>query len=87
MAYPEFPFPQHLPSFMPREEVNKYLEDYAMHFDLMKLIRLEHEVISVKPTYDVNNDDEPPTWEVVVKNVRNNTTHSNIFDAVVVCNG
>ena len=82
MAYPDSPFPKHLPSFMPTEEVGKYLEDYAQHFDLMKSIRLEHEVVSVKPTYD-----DDAEWEIVVKNVRNNTVHTRVFDAVVVCNG
>ena len=85
MAYPDFPFPKHLPSFISIEEVGKYLENYAEHFGLMKSIRLEHEVVSVKPTHD--DDGKQQTWEVVVKNLRNNTTDTSVFDAVVVCNG
>lgn len=86
MAYSDFPFPKHLPSFIQTEEVGKYLKDYAKHFDLEKYIQLDHEVVSVKPKYDVD-DKEQPIWEVVVKNVKNNIIHTNLFDAVVVANG
>ena len=85
MAYPDFPFPEHLTSFMPIKDVRKYLEDYAQHFDLMKYVKLEHEVVSVKPKYSDNG--EKQTWKVVVKNLRDNVIDTNVFDAVVVCNG
>jgi cation diffusion facilitator CzcD-associated flavoprotein CzcO len=84
MAYPDFPFPKHLPSFLSTEEVGKYLKDYADHFDLMKSIRVDHEVVSVQPMQD---NDGKQTWKVVVKNLRNDMIHTNVFDAVVVCNG
>mgnify|MGYP002803372342 FL=1 len=84
MAYPDFPFAKHLPSFISTEEVGNYLQDYADHFDLMKSIKVDHEVLSVKPMHE---EDGKQTWKIVVKNLRNETIHTSIFDAVVVCNG
>ena len=85
MAYPDFPFPKHLPSFVLTKDVGKYLEDYAQHFDLMKHIKLEHEVLSVKVKYA--DDRAKNVWQVAVKNLRNNVVDTNVFDAVVVCSG
>ena len=37
MAFPDFPFPSEWNSFLSHQQVLKYLEDYASHFDLKRL--------------------------------------------------
>lgn len=82
MAYPDLPFPQGLPSFVTHTDVMQYLRSYVEHFDLGKYINFSHQVLSVKP-----RNDKQGVWEVVVKDLTNNTIHEDVFDAVVVCNG
>jgi cation diffusion facilitator CzcD-associated flavoprotein CzcO len=81
MAYPDLPFPQDLPSFITNAEVQKYLETYTEHFNFKKYIKFNHQVLSIKPG---NKDKE---WDVIVKDLTNETTHKIVFDAIVVCNG
>ena len=40
MAYPGFPFPKHLPSFVVHKDVLQYLQDYAKHYDVEKFIKV-----------------------------------------------
>lgn len=40
MAFPDFPFPEGDESFLHHSEVQKYLEDYAQHFDLYPHIKV-----------------------------------------------
>ena len=85
MAFPEFPFPPNLPSFIGHELVLKYLEGYANQFGLRKFIKFQNEVISVKPC---ENEEGLVTWQVVTKDLRNSgAEQTEFFDAVVVCNG
>lgn len=41
MVFPDFPFPDNLPSFMAHTDVLKYFEEYAAHFDLYKYIQVK----------------------------------------------
>ena len=84
MAYPDLPFPQDLPSFITNADVNKYLETYTEHFNFRKNIKFNHQVLSIKP---VLGQEEKEKWDIVVKDLTNETIQKNIFDAVVVCNG
>lgn len=80
MEYPDFHYPEDTLSFPPQSEVLNYLHSYANHFDLKKLIKFSHLVVRVAPV-------EQEKWEIVVKNLPNNTFETNIFDAVLICNG
>ena len=40
MAFPDLPFPSHLPSFMHHTDVLQYLKDYTDKFDLRKYIQV-----------------------------------------------
>eukprot|EP00051_Salpingoeca_urceolata_P016770 m.224849 g.224849 ORF g.224849 m.224849 type:complete len:272 (-) comp18777_c0_seq10:662-1477(-) len=55
MAYPDVPFPSHLPSFLGHADVQRYLEDYAERFALRPLLRLRTKVTDVTPveTYEL----------------------------------
>nr|CAD2151523.1 unnamed protein product [Meloidogyne enterolobii] len=48
MAYSDFPPPPEWPNFMHHSYVQKYLEMYAKHFDLIKYIHFNTEVIEVR---------------------------------------
>ena len=84
MAYPDLPIPEHLPSFITNDDVKIYLEMYTEHFGLESYIKLNHQVLSVKPILE---NKEKITWNVVVKDLSSETIHKSVFDAVVVCNG
>ena len=85
MAFPDFPFPSEWPSFMSHQQVLKYLEDYASHFDLYKYIQFNSVVSSVCPL--MGEDCRKPQWKVVVTDADTKESRVLQFEAVVVCNG
>lgn len=80
MAYSDFPFPNGTKSYPLHTEFLKYLESYADHFDLKRHIKFHHNVIHVTPF-------ENGKWEIIVKDLANNTFETRIFDAVFIANG
>ncbi|PIK51740.1 putative flavin-containing monooxygenase FMO GS-OX-like 4-like [Apostichopus japonicus] len=87
MAFTDFPFRDTLPSFIGHADVLKYLEDYADHFKLLRHIKFWTVVESVTPIKKEESDREK--WIVKVKNVldKSRPVESDVFDAVIVCNG
>ncbi|XP_011209077.2 uncharacterized protein LOC105230162 [Bactrocera dorsalis] len=80
MGYPDYSYPSEIEqSFVPSAEVLKFLQSYAQHFDLSKYIKLQHEIIRVRPL------DEK--WEIYIRDIKNDTFIKEIFDFVFVCNG
>lgn len=67
------PFPQ-------RKDIWDYLNSYVNRFGVKKHIQFNHLVTNVTPI-------ENGKWKLVVKDLPNNKTESNIFDVVIVCNG
>lgn len=50
MGYPDYSYPSEIEqSFVPSAEVLKFLQSYAQHFDLSHYIKLQHEIIRVRP--------------------------------------
>lgn len=84
MAFPDFPFPDDIASFMTHSEVYRYLEDYTEHFSLRKLIHFNHRIEYVTPKIQ---DDNKKLWEVTVQDLISKKKMTSCFDAVVVCNG
>lgn len=80
MGYPEYAFPKKGQSFVSHDEVLAFFESYAREFKLRDVIRLCHQVIRVRPV-------EETRWEVLVKNLRENSYSLDVFDAIFVCNG
>lgn len=80
MSFPDFPFENTENSFITSPEVLEYFESYAEKFTLKPFIKLEHHVQLVRPLSD-------STWEISVKNLRDNKSETHIFDAVLVCSG
>lgn len=80
MEFNDYPYPNGTKSYPPQVDVLKYLHSYAEHFDIKKHIKLSHLVIRVLPI-------ENEKWEVIVKNLPNNTFETLIYDVVFVANG
>jgi len=40
MGYPDYPIPEKGKSYLPAREVLQFLNDYADHFDVRKLIKV-----------------------------------------------
>lgn len=80
MEFPGYHHPKNVSSYPTQAEMLEYLHSYADHFDLNKFIKLHHQVIHVQP---IEND----KWEVTVKDLKMNEFTTNVYDAVLVCNG
>lgn len=80
MSFPDFPYPLSEKSFLTSPEVLEYFQLYAKRFDLHQYIKLEHHVTLVRPLLD-------STWEISVRNTRENKNETHVFDAVLICSG
>lgn len=81
MGFPDFPFPgKNKYKTVPYSDVLSYYESYADHFDLKKHIKFSHNVIRVLPI-------ENEKWEIIVKDLVNNTFETTVYDAIFVANG
>lgn len=81
MEFPDFPFPdKDKVIFAHYSDVLSYYESYADHFDLKKHIKFSHNVIHVLPI-------ENEKWEIIVKDLVNNTFETVVYDAVFVASG
>lgn len=80
MEFPDHHYPEGTIPFPPQAEVLKYIHSYADRFNLKKYIKFSHLVVRVLPI-------ENGKWEIIVKNLPNNTFETRIYDAVFVANG
>ncbi|CAK8689456.1 unnamed protein product [Clavelina lepadiformis] len=87
MAFPEFPFPDSLPSFLHHTNVLGYLENYSHHFDLLKYIKFHNYVEEIKVIPNTENSDNFPRWEVKTFDWKQNQHESHVFDGIMICNG
>jgi thioredoxin reductase len=85
MGVADFPFDSQFAGskdsrrYCSHEEVYRYLEAYAKHFDILKHVQFSSRIESVMPAKD--------GWHVCVHEDDNNAILEKHFDAVVVCNG
>lgn len=80
MQYTDHVYAKNIVSFPYRKDIWNYLNSYALRFDVKKFTRFNHLVTSVIPIEDNK-------WKVVAKDLPNNKFESDVFDAVIVCNG
>lgn len=64
-------------------DIQEYYERYANHFDLLKHIHFNVEVVSIDQADDYNNTGQ---WKVTVRPI-SGEIRSEVFDAVMVCTG
>ncbi|NWV51770.1 FMO4 monooxygenase, partial [Daphoenositta chrysoptera] len=81
-CFSDFPYPEDFPSYLPHSLVLEYFRMYAQHFDLLRHIRFQTTVLSVRKRPDFTTSGQ---WEVVTET--NGVRESHVFDAVMVCTG
>jgi dimethylaniline monooxygenase (N-oxide forming) len=64
LGYSDFPIPKSLPDFLSHKQFLNYLEDYARHFDIHRLVTFETEVRAVSQAPDGRWDVHLSTGEV-----------------------
>ena len=82
--FSDFPWPADSFVFPSAYNINGYLKNYATKFLLEKHIRFEHFVKSVNEEIDVDGELK---WRVKSTNFTEKTTHSDIYDCVMVASG
>ncbi|XP_070290559.1 uncharacterized protein [Salvelinus sp. IW2-2015] len=85
MMFPDFPFDPQLPSFLPHQEVQKYLERYCQSHCITPHIRFSTVVDEVSP---VVTEGKGPmtTWEVTSRD-KSGSRNTETFDSVFICSG
>jgi len=78
--FPDWPLPQGTADFTPGPLLQRYLEDYAAHFGVTPHIRLNSEIIAVRP-----REDGKPGWRLAVRDKEGERQEN--FDLLVVCVG
>ena len=86
MAFSDLPYEFSVPSFAHHSAILKYLQDYTQHFKLRQFIKFQTRVIQVLP---VDSGKEWTGWQVFTEpvGVASPEKQSQVFDAVLVCNG
>ncbi|XP_075888161.1 uncharacterized protein LOC142892028 isoform X2 [Nelusetta ayraudi] len=84
MMFPDFPFDSKLKSFLPHQEVQKYLEQYCLAHHIRPHIKFSTVVENVTPV--VEEAEGRKVWEVVSSDPLNRQKRE-LFDAVFVCSG
>ncbi|XP_035504531.2 flavin-containing monooxygenase 5 isoform X1 [Scophthalmus maximus] len=83
MSFSDFPPPAEFPNNMHHSEVLQYLRLYVQAFNLLKHIRFQTTVLSVRQTQDFAVTGQ---WEVETESGEGQRETS-VFDAVIVCSG
>lgn len=87
MMFPDFPFDPQLNSFLPHQEVQRYLETYCRSYDIRPHIRFNTAVEKVKPVVVATEEEEErTTWEVTSSDL-SGRQKTETFDSVFVCSG
>ncbi|XP_035998540.1 flavin-containing monooxygenase FMO GS-OX5 [Fundulus heteroclitus] len=87
MMFPDFPFDPQLSSFLPHQEVQRYLESYCQRFQVRPHIQFNTAVESVTPvSTTTDGEDRKVTWEVTSSDSSGHRK-TETFDAVFVCSG
>ena len=88
MVFQDFPFPDHLPSYLHHTDVQTYIESYAKHFQLSQCVKLQTKVIEVSPIVTGNENSNNCNFiQWNIKYIDNGSYGCGVFDAVIVCNG
>lgn len=77
--FPDFPLPPEAPDFTPGPTVQRYLEDYARHFDVWPRIRFATRVTAI------TDGEDGAAWRVHTEHAGD--TSAEAFDFVVICVG
>ena len=82
-CFSDFPFPDHVPQYVPHKDALEYFKSYATHFDLWRCINLGTRVVSVERS---GSYDRTGKWKVVTKK-HGSDERQEEFDAVMISSG
>lgn len=80
MGYPDFPIAAQDRSYIPASDILAFLDSYATNFQVKEHIRFQHYVIRVRPV-------GKSQWEVISRDLPSDRISTELFDAIMVCNG
>ncbi|XP_034036299.1 LOW QUALITY PROTEIN: dimethylaniline monooxygenase [N-oxide-forming] 5-like [Thalassophryne amazonica] len=83
MCFSDFPIPADYPNYMHHSKILTYFKMYADHFKLLRYIKFQSMVKSVKQRPDFSRTGQ---WEVVTEN-KDGQEERHVFDAVICCSG
>ncbi|XP_035217740.1 flavin-containing monooxygenase 5-like [Stegodyphus dumicola] len=83
-ALSDYPPPTDNPNYLTHKRIYKLIQDYANHFDVLRHMKFNHEVISVRQAEDY---DVTGKWIVKVKDLVANKVSTDTYDAVMICSG
>nr|XP_057943347.1 uncharacterized protein LOC131138446 isoform X2 [Doryrhamphus excisus] len=87
MMFPDFPFEELPRSFLPHQEVRRYLETYCDNYKISPHIRFSTVVEDVKGVVmATGGEEERTTWEVMSSDGLG-CRRTEMFDSVFVCSG
>ncbi|XP_054873501.1 uncharacterized protein LOC111568032 isoform X2 [Amphiprion ocellaris] len=86
MMFPDFPFDPQLRSFIPHQEVQRYLEKYCQNHHIWPHIRFNTVVEKVEPVVVTTAEETRATWEVTSSD-SSGCQKTETFDSVFVCTG
>jgi len=78
--YEDYPLPENAADYPSHKDLLEYFNSYTDHFDIRKLIKFGTEVQHCKQT-------ESEKWEITWKELESDQVTTDIYDALVVCNG
>ncbi|KAJ8952589.1 hypothetical protein NQ318_004136 [Aromia moschata] len=80
MGFPDFPIPDQKKSYLTQAEILDFLNLYAEHFDLKRLINFNCMVADIRPL-------ENNTWQLTYVHKPTNGKITKVYDAIMICNG
>ncbi|XP_029303457.1 flavin-containing monooxygenase FMO GS-OX-like 4 isoform X2 [Cottoperca gobio] len=87
MMFPDFPFDPQLSSFLPHQEVQRYLEKYCHEHHIWPHVRFNTAVENVRPVVlSAEGEKDRTTWEVTSSD-SSGRQKTEMFDSVFVCSG
>ena len=78
--YEDYPLPENAADYPSHKDLLEYFNNYTDHFDIRKLIKFGTEVQHCKQI-------ESDKWEITWKELESDQVRTDIYDALVVCNG
>ncbi|GBM00400.1 Dimethylaniline monooxygenase [N-oxide-forming] 2 [Araneus ventricosus] len=83
-AISDFPPPKDIPNYLSHKKVYEMICAYVNHFDILRHMHFNHEVISIRKAEDYETSGK---WTITVKNLLTNKVMTDTYDGVFICTG
>lgn len=81
MGFPDYDFTGPKNSYVSAPEVLDFIQNYAQKFKVVERIKFRHEIVRIRPVGMTSR------WEIMVRDLGNDSIGIQQFDAVMCCNG